>query len=132
MRQARLPRVLRRGWALARDVGAALGPASDVEEVAGCWCRRPAAVRLVRDAGRVLGASLATAVSLLNPSVVVLSGQIAVDAGDHLLAGLRERVYARALPLATRQLDISISRLWPDSGVHGLALGVGRLVLSGG
>jgi predicted NBD/HSP70 family sugar kinase len=73
-------------------------------------------VRLVRDAGRVLGASLATAVSLLNPSNVVLSGQVAVAAGDHLLAG--------------RHLDISISTLWPDSGIHGLARGIADVVLA--
>ena len=120
------------GWALARDVGAALGRDVSVEEVVELLVAGDAvAVRLVRDAGRVLGASLATAVSLLNPAAVVLSGQIAVAAGEHLLAGLRERIYARALPLATRQVSISISELWPDSGVHGLAREIGDLVLSG-
>jgi len=68
---------------------------------------------------------------LLNPAAVVLSGQIAVVAGDHLLAGLRERIYARALPLATQHLSISISQLWPDAGVHGLAREIGDLILSG-
>jgi predicted NBD/HSP70 family sugar kinase len=120
------------GWALARDVGLALGRSVTIDEVRELLVSGdPTAVRLVRDAGRILGASLATAVSLLNPSAVVLSGQIAVDAGEHLLAGLRERIYARALPLATRELDISVSTLWPDSGVHGLARGVSHLVLSG-
>jgi predicted NBD/HSP70 family sugar kinase len=120
------------GWALARDVGAALGRTLTVDTVRDMLVAgEPTAVRLARDAGRTLGASLATAVSLLNPSVLVLSGQIAVAAGEHLLAGLRELIYARALPLATRHLDISISRLWPDSGVHGLAREVGHLVLEG-
>jgi predicted NBD/HSP70 family sugar kinase len=121
------------GWALARDIGDAFARPVTVAEVRQLLVSGdPTAVRVVRDAGRILGASLATAVSLLNPSAVVLSGQIAVDAGEHLLAGLRERIYARALPLATRQLDISVSTLWPDSGVHGLARGVGHLVLAGG
>ena len=92
----------------------------------------PTASRMVSDAGLIIGASLATAVSLLNPSAVVLSGQVAVAAGDHLLSSVRERIYARALPLATRNLDIRVSSLWPDSGVHGLAQEVGELVLSGG
>jgi predicted NBD/HSP70 family sugar kinase len=120
------------GWALARDVGEVLGRPVTVEEVKELLVAGdPTAVRLVRDAGRVLGGSLATAVSLLNPSAVVLSGQVAVAAGEHLLAGLRELVYARALPLATRSLEISVSRSWPDSGVHGLAREVGDLVFAG-
>ena len=85
---------------------------------------------LVRDTvGNFLGTSLARAVYLLNPSAVVLSGQVGVAAGDHLLAGLRERVYTRALPLATRHLNISVSFVWPDSGVLGLARGIADLVL---
>lgn len=118
------------GWAIARDVGAAFGRPVAVEEVAALLRAGDATtVRLVRDAGRVLGASLATAVSLLNPSAVILCGQIATAAPDHLLAGLRERVYTRALPLATRRLEISVSSLWPDSGVHGLAREITDLVL---
>lgn len=119
------------GWALARDIGDALGRTVSVEEVRQLLqAGDPTAVRLTRDAGELLGASLATVISLLNPSAVVLSGQIAVAAGDHLLAGVRQRVYARTLPLATRDLSISVSRLWPDSGVHGLARGIGDLVFS--
>jgi predicted NBD/HSP70 family sugar kinase len=120
------------GWAIARDLGAVLGRNVDVDEVVERLRAGDAVtVRLVRDAGRVLGTSLATAVSLLNPSAVVLSGQVGVAAGDHLLAGLRERVYTRALPLATRHLDIAVSSLWPDSGVIGLARGVADLALAG-
>lgn len=119
------------GWALARDLEAELDRPVSVDDVVDLLGRGdPTALRLVGDAGRILGASLATAVSLLNPSAVVLSGQIAVAAGDHLLTSVRERIYARALPLATRTLDISISREWPDSGVQGLARQVGELVLS--
>jgi predicted NBD/HSP70 family sugar kinase len=87
------------------------------------------AVRLVRDGGRVLGASLATAVSLLNPSAVVLGGQVAAAAGEHLLAGLRERVYPRSLPLATRNLPIQLGSLWPDAAIRGLATGVADMIL---
>jgi len=120
------------GWAIARDVSAGLGREVDVDGLVDLLRAGDATtVRLVRDAGRVLGASLATAVSLLNPSAVVLGGQVAVAAGDHLLAGLRERIYTRALPLATRHLDISVSTLWPDSGVHGLARGIADVVLAG-
>jgi predicted NBD/HSP70 family sugar kinase len=121
------------GWALARDLSENRGHAVSVNDVVDLLERGdPTASRMVGDAGLIIGASLATAVSLLNPSAVVLSGQVAVAAGDHLLSSVRERIYARALPLATRNLEICVSSLWPDSGVHGLAHEVGEVVLSGG
>ena len=49
---------------------------------------------------------------------------------DHL-SSILERIDARALPLATRNFEICVSSLWPDSGVHGLAHEVGELVLTG-
>jgi predicted NBD/HSP70 family sugar kinase len=89
----------------------------------------PLATGLVRDAGRVIGSALANAVSLLNPSIVVVGGQLAA-ADEHLLSGIRERVYARSLPLATRDLQITRSKLDGDAGVTGLAYGVADAVLS--
>ena len=77
----------------AADVVAAVG-AGDV----------PAA-RAVREAGRAIGGVLATCVNLFNPSVVVLGGTLS-GAGDHLVAGVREVVYQRSLPLATKELRI--------------------------
>jgi predicted NBD/HSP70 family sugar kinase len=118
------------GWALARDLSGYRDRPVTVQEVVDALVAGDAAaLRLAHEAGQALGASLATAVSLLNPSAVVLSGQVAVAAGEHLLASVRERIYTRALPLATRNLDVRISSLWPDSGVHGLARQVGDLVL---
>ncbi|MGI9155040.1 MAG: ROK family protein [Marmoricola sp.] len=118
------------GWAIARDLGRELGSERSVDDVTELLrAGDSTTVRLVRDAGRILGASLATAVSLLNPSAVVLGGQIAAASGEHLLAGLRERIYARSLPLATRDLPIKVSTLWPNAGVHGLARGIADTVL---
>jgi len=118
------------GWAIARDLSRELGRDMSVDDVVDLLrAGDSTTVRLVRDAGSILGASLATAVSLLNPSAVVLGGQVAAAAGEHLLAGLRERIYVRALPLATRDLPIRVSSLWPDAGVHGLARGIADTVL---
>jgi len=86
------------------------------------------AVAAVRAAGRVLGAGVAQAVSMLNPSVVVVGGQLAA-ADEHLLAGIRERVAQRSLPLATRDLQIVRSQLDGDAGVAGLAAGIAERVL---
>ena len=84
----------------------------------------PDAVAAVREAGRSIGAVLASVVSLLNPSVVVVGGQLA-EAGDVLLAGIREIVYRRATPLATEHLQIVSSRTGNSAGV----LGAVRLAL---
>jgi predicted NBD/HSP70 family sugar kinase len=90
---------------------------------------RPEAVQLVRQAGRTLGEVLAAAVNLLNPTVIVIGGDVA-DAHEQLLAGVREIVYQRSLPLATRSLEIVRSRLQDRAGVIGAATTVLDQVLS--
>ena len=47
---------------------------------------------------------------LLNPAVIVLGGTLA-QAHEQLLAGVREVIYQRSLPLATRHLRIALSTL---------------------
>ena len=89
----------------------------------------PDAVAALRQAGRDLGEVLATCVSLLNPSVIVLGGSLA-SAGDHLLAGVREVVYTRSLPLATAHLTIVRSRSAYDAGILGASMMVVQHVLS--
>ncbi|MFF0270648.1 ROK family protein [Kribbella sp. NPDC004536] len=78
------------------------------------------ATTAIRQAGREIGTVLAAAVSLLNPSVIVVGGSLA-QAGDSLLAGLRETVYARSLPLATTHLHVAPSRTGPDAALLGAA-----------
>jgi len=105
------------GWALVRDLrelGKDVGSAEDVAALArgGDLDAR----RAVRTAGRVLGQAVADAVSLLNPSVVAVGGALA-DAEEQLLASVREVVYQRATPLATR--DLRILRAPDDTGLTG-------------
>lgn len=83
----------------------------------------------LRQAGRMIGDTLASCVSLLNPSVIVLGGVLS-RAGDHLLAGVRERVYTRSLPLATGDLQILTSGTGRDAAVAGAAVMVTQHVLS--
>ncbi|MFY0407630.1 ROK family transcriptional regulator [Solicola sp. PLA-1-18] len=87
------------------------------------------AVHAVRQAGRDLGAVLATCVSLLNPSVIVVGGELA-EAGEHLLAGVREVVYQRSLPIATTNLRIVPARTGRGAGALGAAAMVLDHVLS--
>lgn len=71
---------------------------------------------------------LATLVNLVNPSVLVVGGQLA-GAGEHLLAGIREVVYARSLPLATEHLRLVASTTGAQAGVIGAAsLAVGHVL----
>ncbi|GAA1910382.1 ROK family transcriptional regulator [Nocardioides marmoribigeumensis] len=119
------------GWALVRDARARGLEAEDLggfltHLVAG----HPVARQLTADAGRVLGSAIATAVSLVNPEQVLVGGSLGL-AGDALVAGVRERVYARSLPLATRSLRIGPSVLGHDAGVRGLAHELSRQVLLG-
>jgi predicted NBD/HSP70 family sugar kinase len=108
------------GWALARDLRA-LGHDdvhSSRDVVAMIRARDPDAMRLVNDGARLLGMAIADAVNVLNPSTVVLGGDIAI-AHEHLLAHVREVVYTRSLALATRSLDIVLSTLGNRAGILG-------------
>lgn len=88
-----------------------------------------AACAAVRQAGREVGEVLATVVSLLNPRVIVIGGAVA-RAGEHLLAGVREVVYRRSIPLATQHLAIVQSQAGDTVGVLGATRMVTQQVLS--
>ena len=78
------------------------------------------ALHQIRQAGRDIGEVLATAVSLFNPSVLAVGGALS-QAGEHLIAGVREAVYQRSLPLATQNLRIVQSASGDEAGVSGAA-----------
>jgi len=84
------------------------------------WC-----VDCINAAGQQVGKILATLVNFHNPSLVVLGGGIS-KAGDALLASIRETVFKRSLPLATRDLEI---RIGSDSDSTGL-VGAAEMVIS--
>ncbi|MEU9836939.1 ROK family transcriptional regulator [Streptosporangium sp. NPDC048047] len=75
---------------------------------------------VVRNAARMLGEVVATAVNLLNPAVVVLGGDVA-ESFQPLVSGVREVVHRRSTALSTRNLRIERSRLGPGAGIVGCA-----------
>jgi predicted NBD/HSP70 family sugar kinase len=80
----------------------------------------PEAIAVVRQAGRDIGEMLHACISFANPSVIVIGGSVA-QAGEHLIAGVREVVYAESTPLATEKLQIVASRAGARAGVIGAA-----------
>jgi predicted NBD/HSP70 family sugar kinase len=80
----------------------------------------PSSVQLLQRSGRLVGRMLASIVNFFNPSLVVIGGGMSASSDD-FLASIRETVYARSLPLATRDLQIQRSALGGLAGVIGAA-----------
>jgi len=111
------------GGAVARRLAAAGVPAasgSDVRDLLASG--HPEAAALAREAGRQVGDVLATVVTLLNPGVLMIAGDLA---GTPFLTGVRELLYQRALPRSTARLEVVTSRLGERAGL----VGAGALVV---
>jgi glucokinase-like ROK family protein len=90
----------------ARDIGEAARSGDDC------------ALDVIRRSGRLVGQTLASLVSVLNPSLIIIGGGVS-HIGNTLLAEIRSTVYQRSLPLATRNLPIVMSELDNVAGVTG-------------
>ncbi|MDO0915141.1 ROK family protein [Streptomyces sp. DT2A-34] len=111
------------GGAVARrlaETGVPAASGSDVRDLLAAGDPRAAA--LAREAGRQVGDVLATVVTLLNPGVLMIAGDLA---GTPFLTGVRELLYQRALPRSTAHLDVVTSRLGERAGL----VGAGALVV---
>jgi glucokinase-like ROK family protein len=108
----------RQGYLEARDVGEAAAR-GDL-----------GALAVLREAAGKIGLTLASVVSLLNPSLIVLGGGVS-RIGDAFLAEIRTAIYRRSLPLATRNLPIVTSDLGADAGVIGASVLAARGLLTG-
>ncbi|MEV5510242.1 ROK family transcriptional regulator [Streptomyces orinoci] len=81
--------------------------------------------RVIADVGRHIGSGVASLCNLLNPSRVVLGGDLA-ESGELVLAPIRESVSRYAIPSAARQLEVVPGAL----GGRAEVLGALALVLS--
>ena len=77
---------------------------------------------MTREAGRRIGEVVAAAVCILNPAVLVISGGLA---SNPLLAGIRETLYPRCPPRATRHLEVRLAR----HGRHASFIGLTQLLV---
>ncbi len=111
------------GGAVARrlaEAGVRAASGSDVRDL--LTAGHPGATALAREAGRAVGDVLATVVTLLNPGVLMIAGDLA---GTPFLTGVRELLYQRALPRSTAHLDVVTSKLGERAGL----VGAGALVV---
>ncbi|MEG3629729.1 ROK family protein [Streptomyces poriticola] len=111
------------GGAVARRLAEAGVPAASGADVRDLLASgHPQAAALAREAGRSVGEVLATVVTLLNPGVLMVAGDLA---GTPFLTGVRELLYQRALPRSTAHLEVVTSRLGERAGL----VGAGALVV---
>jgi len=80
----------------------------------------PVCVELLSHSAHLVGEALARIVNFFNPSLILIGGGVA-QAGDLYLAEIRQSVFSRSLPLATRSLQILRSPLGDMAGMRGAA-----------
>lgn len=83
-------------------------------------------VEALTHSGKTIGSVLSTLVNFFNPSIILMGGGV-VSSGGQLLASIRETVYQRSLPLATRDLVIRPAHL--NSTREGGIIGAAHLAL---
>ena len=85
--------------------------------------------QILSESGQLIGQTIAAMVNFFNPSLVIIGGGVA-NAGDRFLASIRQSIYERSLPLATRDLRIARSELGDVAGIYGAAALVADQILS--
>lgn len=110
------------GWALVRDAKQAIKDGATtslaalakkgsltLEEITlAAQAGDSLAITLVQKSARVAGETISALVNMFNPGVIVIGGAMG-SAGEVFLAEVRQRVYELSLPLATRDLTITLS-----------------------
>jgi predicted NBD/HSP70 family sugar kinase len=118
------------GWAMVRALRQAGRDVHHVRDVVAIALKGDAqALGMIRDSGRRIGEVLAAAITLLNPEVVIIGGDLA-GAYEPFAAGLRETVYQRSTALSTRQLRILASTFGERQGLVGCAAMINQWITS--
>jgi predicted NBD/HSP70 family sugar kinase len=95
--------------------------ASDVGN--GAYRGDPYCVESLARVGQVIGRALAMLVNAYNPSLVIIGGGVA-QAGEIVIAAMREAFYRRSRSLATRDVTIARSGMGRTAGLVGAAFAV--------
>ncbi len=81
----------------------------------------PVSMDILLSAGRYIGQVVASIVTMLNPSLIVLGGALP-QTNDTLLAAFREGIYGGSHPLVTRDLQIVRSQMDSSAALVGAAM----------
>jgi predicted NBD/HSP70 family sugar kinase len=87
--------------------------------------RDPAALRVVEDAGRHIGAQIAQLCNLLNPGMVLIGGDLG-SAAEVMLDPIREQVRRHTMPGAGDAVKILVSKLGERSTLLGAVVYAAR------
>jgi len=110
------------GWALVAQLAESGRKVHHVRELTSLALAGDAEARaMLRESGRLVGESMAMAITLLNPQAVVVGGDMSA-AFDVYAAGLRESIYASSTVLATRDLQVLPSTYGDRAGLVGCAV----------
>jgi hypothetical protein len=83
----------------------------------------PFSIELLSRCGGLVGSTLAAVVNANNPSLIVVGGGVA-QAGEILIAAIREGLYRRSRSLATQDLRILRSEMGKTGGLVGAAIAI--------
>ncbi|PFG30001.1 ROK family transcriptional regulator [Paramicrobacterium agarici] len=78
----------------------------------------PDALALLEEVGEIIGYALADVVGLLNPSAVIVGGNLA-EAGERFVAAVRRSLFGAAHVYSRQSLVVAQSRLAAKAGVRG-------------
>jgi predicted NBD/HSP70 family sugar kinase len=116
------------GRAIAAKLTAAGVPASSGSDVGQLLADgNVLATQLTRDAGRLIGRIASMLVSVVNPEVLVVTGDLA---SPPLLAGIQESIHEFSLPRATHNLHVTTGGLGANAAQVGLTRMVADTVLA--
>lgn len=105
----------------ARSSLAGLGrPPTAADVASAALAGDPLALDVIRQAGRAMGAGIASLLHLLNPTLIVLGGGV-THAGEPFWGPLRREVEERAMPFYLEGLRIVPAGLGDDAGLFGAA-----------
>ncbi len=117
--------------ALMESVRQSHGPLTLRDIVTRALSGDPGCRRLVSDAGRSLGAALATVCNVVDPELVVVGGQLA-QAGELLLEPVRSAIESRAILSVAGPVEVVAGELGPSAEVRGaLALALDHVAVPG-
>lgn len=79
------------------------------------------AIAAVEEIGEIIGYAIADVVGVLNPTAVVVGGNLA-EAGDRFIGAIRKAVFLASHPFARQGLVVERARLGIRAGVRGASL----------